>query len=144
MGNKGFSEAYLCTIDRQIFYSRCGYSFCEPVCAYSGNIKLPSGLTSAKPKLAFQESEITPLKNKGTNSNSTDERKSRNNQNKPVLFSEKGSATSGKSKHKPKGNESGDKQTTSSCSVIPNMATNNDEVTDISVLCAKMYCRPSL
>jgi len=142
--NKGFSEAYLCTIDRQIFYSRCGYSFCEPVCAYSGNIKLPSGLTSAKPKLAFEESNITQLKNNGANSNSTDIKTSRDNQNKSVLFSEKESATSGESKQKSKDNEGGHKRTTSSCSVIPNRETNNDEVTDISVLCAKMYCRPSL
>lgn len=31
---------YLCTGDKQPFYSRCGYTFCPPVTAYSGNVKL--------------------------------------------------------------------------------------------------------
>ena len=55
--DEGFLEAYLCTIDRQIFYSRCGYTFCDPVCAYSGNIKLPSGLTSSKTNMGYQDSQ---------------------------------------------------------------------------------------
>ena len=35
---EGFRTAYLCTIDKQIFYSRCGYRFCEPVTASSGKV----------------------------------------------------------------------------------------------------------
>ena len=35
---KGFKVAYLCTIDKQIFYSRCGYKFCKPVNASSGTV----------------------------------------------------------------------------------------------------------
>lgn len=36
--SKGFKAAYLCTIDKQIFYSRCGYKFCKPVTASSGTV----------------------------------------------------------------------------------------------------------
>ena len=63
---KGFIEAYLCTIDRQIFYSRCGYTFCDPVCAYSGNIKLPSGLTASKPLWGGEQSDPKPTAKKET------------------------------------------------------------------------------
>lgn len=34
----GYNIAYLCTIDRQVFYSRCGYQFCKPVTASSGTV----------------------------------------------------------------------------------------------------------
>ena len=36
--DKGYKIAYLCTIDMQIFYSRCGYKFCKPVNASSGTV----------------------------------------------------------------------------------------------------------
>lgn len=58
---RGFRTAYLCTIDRQAFYSRIGYSFCQPVCAYGGNIKLPGGITSDKPTWL---NDLKPSKNK--------------------------------------------------------------------------------
>jgi len=46
--SRGFNEAYLNTIDQQVFYSRIGYQFCDPVCAYGGNSKLVSGITSSR------------------------------------------------------------------------------------------------
>jgi len=45
---RGFDSAYLCTIDQQVFYSRIGYRFCDPVCAYGGNTRLLSGITSVR------------------------------------------------------------------------------------------------
>lgn len=39
----GYKLAYLCTIDRQIFYSRCGYKFCKPVTASSGTVGIRHG-----------------------------------------------------------------------------------------------------
>ena len=44
----GFETAYLNTIDQQVFYSRIGYKFCDPVCAYGGNTKLLTGITSTR------------------------------------------------------------------------------------------------
>lgn len=38
--SRGFKLAYLCTIDKQIFYSRIGYKFCKPVTASSGTVCL--------------------------------------------------------------------------------------------------------
>ena len=40
----GFKEAVLFTIDQQVFYSRIGYTFCEPITSYGGNIKLPEAM----------------------------------------------------------------------------------------------------
>ena len=37
---KGYKIAYLCTIDMQVFYSRCGYKFCKPVTASSGTVSV--------------------------------------------------------------------------------------------------------
>ena len=37
----GMDRAYLMTVDRQVFYSRMGYSFTEPVVFYGGNVSLP-------------------------------------------------------------------------------------------------------
>jgi len=36
--DKGYKIAYLCTIDMQIFYSRCGYKFCKIIAASSGTV----------------------------------------------------------------------------------------------------------
>ena len=47
--SKGFNTAYLCTIDKQAFYSRIGYTFCDPVCSYGGNIRLTTGITAERP-----------------------------------------------------------------------------------------------
>ena len=41
---KGFNIAYLCTIDKQVFYSRCGYKFCKPVTASSGTVGIRQGM----------------------------------------------------------------------------------------------------
>ena len=41
---KGFNVAYLCTIDKQVFYSRCGYKFCKPVTASSGTVGIRQGM----------------------------------------------------------------------------------------------------
>ena len=143
---KGFTEAYLCTIDRQIFYSRCGYSFCDPVCAYSGNIKLPSGLTSTKPKMGWDQ--IPESTNNSADSKVKTIETSHENQDKTELFSEKDGILRDKAEnYKPndKDCQNCDIQSTSSNKVIPNMTIiNSEDVTDLSVLCAKLYCRPSL
>ena len=111
--DQGFVEAYLCTIDRQIFYSRCGYTFCDPVCAYSGNIKLPSGLTASKPKI--NNDEAIESKNR-------------------IKISEKNS------------NES-ISNISSNCDLTVPSTTDSDEqdneVADLAVKCAKLFCRPS-
>lgn len=39
-GEFGFRRAFLNTIDRQAFYSCCGYSFCDPVTSYGGNLRV--------------------------------------------------------------------------------------------------------
>lgn len=41
---RGFTMSYLTTTDQQIFYSKLGYAFCEPVMAYSGNMRLPRAM----------------------------------------------------------------------------------------------------
>ncbi|XP_040581573.1 uncharacterized protein Naa80 [Lepeophtheirus salmonis] len=40
----GANAAYLCTIDKQPFYSRIGYTFCDPVISYGGNMRLIQNL----------------------------------------------------------------------------------------------------
>jgi len=110
--DQGFVEAYLCTIDRQIFYSRCGYTFCDPVCAYSGNIKLPSGLTASKPKM--NNDEVIENKNK-------------------IKMSEKNSNDS-------------INNISSNCDLTVPLTTDSEldnEVADLAVTCAKLFCRPS-
>ena len=42
--SKGFNTAYLCTIDKQVFYARCGYQFCKPVTASSGTVYVRQGM----------------------------------------------------------------------------------------------------
>jgi GNAT superfamily N-acetyltransferase len=44
--DKQFITGYLCTIDKQVFYSRCGYKFCEPVTASSGTVRGWGGSSS--------------------------------------------------------------------------------------------------
>lgn len=142
---KGFSEAYLSTIDRQIFYSRCGYSFSDPVCAYSGNIKLPSGLTSSQPKMEWDETQIPQSTSNSADSKVKTIKASHKNQEKTHPFSKKDSGLDDKAeKYKPKDCQTRDIQSTSSNKVIPNISINSEDVTDLSVLCAKLYCRPSL
>jgi len=56
--SKGFKAAYLCTIDKQIFYSRCGYKFCQPVTAASGTVGIRDGMFSGGSKsMLFQTTE---------------------------------------------------------------------------------------
>uniref|UniRef100_T1JB23 N-acetyltransferase domain-containing protein n=1 Tax=Strigamia maritima TaxID=126957 RepID=T1JB23_STRMM len=38
----GINTVYLSTKDKQEFYKRIGYEFCEPLCVYGNNIKLPT------------------------------------------------------------------------------------------------------
>ena len=111
--DQGFVEAYLCTIDRQIFYSRCGYTFCDPVCAYSGNIKLPSGLTASKPTI--NNDEVIESKNR-------------------IKISEKNS------------NESISNISSNCDLTVPSTSDSDEldnEVADLAVKCAKLFCRPS-
>ena len=91
--SRGFNEAYLNTIDQQVFYSRykftkyrtyqslkphsfiiyvlnftlfhrIGYQFCDPVCAYGGNSKLVSGITSSSAQ--FRPPQPPPTRRKPT------------------------------------------------------------------------------
>ena len=50
-----FRTAYLCTIDKQIFYSKCGYKFCEPVTVSSGKVMLRNGFLGAGGGHSFQD-----------------------------------------------------------------------------------------
>ena len=139
---KNFSEAYLCTIDKQIFYSRCGYSFSDPVCAYSGNVKLPTGLTFSKTETVFDinvqkqsSDKEAPSENKSMEMFDNQEKlKSCETSNSPTEKNDKLKCTS---------------SSYSSCdnqlmpSTVPeNLIINDEEVTDISVMCAKLFCRP--
>ncbi len=63
---RGFKVAYLCTIDRQVFYSRCGYQFCHPVTASSGTVSIRQGMFD-KLELVFdnskkQDEDLLPLR----------------------------------------------------------------------------------
>ena len=50
---KGFNTAYLCTIDKQVFYSRCGYQFCKPVTASSGTVGIRQGMFDGQSHLDY-------------------------------------------------------------------------------------------
>ena len=139
--DKGFSNAYLCTIDRQIFYSRCGYSFCDPVCAYSGNIKLPSGLTASNPQLGcetilLKQDSSNARKSKFSSIITTCDDKEKNHS---TCLS--GNLSSEIKKDCPTTKDD------SNCDIKPTATKTKlleiDDVTDISVLCARLYCRPS-
>ena len=51
--NRGFNTAYLCTIDKQVFYSRCGYKFCKPVTASSGTVFVRQGMFDGQSHLDY-------------------------------------------------------------------------------------------
>ena len=143
---KGYSEAYLCTIDRQIFYSRCGYVFCDPVCAYSGNIKLPSGLTASKTQWG---SEQTPLKQTSKDVSQPDMSGALLKTEKQGKFDKLCQSNKLNSKpveeitHSPVQIPNCDTQSTSLNREMKEKTIDIDNVTDVSVLCAKLYCRPS-
>ena len=136
--DEGFLEAYLCTIDRQIFYSRCGYTFCDPVCAYSGNIKLPSGLTSSKTNMGYEDSkEHTAANNLGSRTSSKESSlKSSVSSLSKTLGSEGDSSESIEKK-------TNNCDTKSILTHDSNITMINDDVADLSVMCAKLFCRPS-
>ena len=48
---RGFTMSYLTTTDQQIFYSKLGYAFCEPVMAYNGNLRLPPTMVAKHSRL---------------------------------------------------------------------------------------------
>jgi len=143
---KGFKEAYLCTIDRQIFYSRCGYSFCDPVCAYSGNIKLPSGLTSTKTTMGAEQTQNQHSTSNSDHSNFRTLKASQENPEKSNSYAKKNGAQSHQCGiYKIKNSEGIDIQSTSSdAPTVDTTILDNCDATDLSVLCAKLYCRPSL
>ena len=136
--DKGFLEAYLCTIDRQIFYSRCGYTFCDPVCAYSGNIKLPSGLTSSKPMTGYEDQQgDTATSNLESRTSSND---SSVKNTKSSIWKKPGSDGDSSESIEKKINSC---DTKSIYSNISNNTMINDDVADLSVMCAKLFCRPT-
>jgi GNAT superfamily N-acetyltransferase len=45
----GATALHLTTHDQQVFYSRCGYSFSQPVCAFGGSSKLKMDIFSKAP-----------------------------------------------------------------------------------------------
>ena len=68
--DKGYKIAYLCTIDMQIFYSKCGYKFCSPVTASSGTVSvaMKHGMFSDKSHMDIvldkkkQDEDLLPLR----------------------------------------------------------------------------------
>ena len=142
---KGFIEAYLCTIDRQIFYSRCGYTFCDPVCAYSGNIKLPSGLTASKPLWGGDpeptaKKDTTRVKVSGIDSSVETKR------NFPASYEGNDSNTKDVNTFAPSPVQIDNCDTQSNASkteINDEAKLDINDVSDLSVLCSKLYCRPS-
>jgi len=37
-------------VDKQVFYSRIGYQFCQPICYYGGNLRLPDAFKNKMDK----------------------------------------------------------------------------------------------
>jgi len=60
----GTRAMHLTTHDQQLFYSRCGYSFSSPVCAFGGSSKLNMSVFSRK-----EEEQILPKKSSHQSSN---------------------------------------------------------------------------
>jgi len=60
----GTRAMHLTTHDQQVFYSRCGYTFSEPVCAFGGSSKLNMSVFSRK-----EESQTLPKKSSQQSSN---------------------------------------------------------------------------
>ena len=133
--DEGFVEAYLCTIDRQIFYSRCGYTFCDPVCAYSGNIKLPSGLTSSKSKLSDEPTN--------------DSKSSSNKQHNAISDSRPFALATKHVTEKDKSCLNGNNSNNCDTKVASNISIKNDkkldinDVNDLAIMCAKLFYRPT-
>ncbi len=73
----GATTAYLCTFDRQEFYSGLGYSFCAPVCAYGGSVAPPARLqhgggTNGQIERGPGSLNASPPKNSGASASQQD------------------------------------------------------------------------
>lgn len=70
----GFTVAYLTTHDKQMFYSRVGYSFSESVCAYGGSSKLPqvNGITNSSQDGCPSQNNLPPIKSSSQKSQAVD------------------------------------------------------------------------
>ena len=138
--DEGFLEAYLCTIDRQIFYSRCGYTFCDPVCAYSGNVKLPSGLTSSKPKLSDK-----PLSGYTCNDSTSKSNKQHNvtSDSKPPASAMRQDTEKDRFCSNENNSNNCDTKMASDLSIKNGKKLEINDMNDLAIMCAKLFYRPT-